>query len=165
MKKIFILTGEPSGDKLAAKVISKLKIKDPSINYLCLGGEELKSLDFTYINPYALLADPVLRSVEKGFRGESPASMAMSFIDGLIFNEYLDDQIFAGALLSLKANRDPQTNKKIWEERDEAEDVFIKGSSFLLKEALEPRTIKAGREVAKMIGTNPVEEIFERIGK
>ena len=44
MKKIFILTGEPSGDKLAAKVISKLKIQDPSINYLCLGGEELKSL-------------------------------------------------------------------------------------------------------------------------
>ena len=30
MKKIFILTGEPSGDKLAAKVISKLKIKDPA---------------------------------------------------------------------------------------------------------------------------------------
>ena len=27
MKKIFILTGEPSGDKLAAKVISKLKLK------------------------------------------------------------------------------------------------------------------------------------------
>ena len=36
MKKIFILTGEPSGDKLAAKVISKLKIKDPNISYLCL---------------------------------------------------------------------------------------------------------------------------------
>ena len=26
MKKIFILTGEPSGDKLASKVISKLKL-------------------------------------------------------------------------------------------------------------------------------------------
>ena len=25
MKKIFIITGEPSGDKLASKVISKLK--------------------------------------------------------------------------------------------------------------------------------------------
>jgi len=50
MKKIFILTGEPSGDKLAAKVISKLKIKDPSINYLCLGGEELKSLGINSIS-------------------------------------------------------------------------------------------------------------------
>ena len=27
MKKIFILTGEPSGDKLASKVISKLQKK------------------------------------------------------------------------------------------------------------------------------------------
>ena len=45
----FILTGEPSGDKLAAKVISKLKIKDPNISYLCLGGEELKSLGINSI--------------------------------------------------------------------------------------------------------------------
>jgi len=44
MKKIFILTGEPSGDKLASKVISKLKILNPNIEYLCVGGEGLKSL-------------------------------------------------------------------------------------------------------------------------
>ena len=50
MKKIFILTGEPSGDKLAAKVISKLKIKDPNITYLCLGGEDLKSLGINSIS-------------------------------------------------------------------------------------------------------------------
>ena len=50
MKKIFVLTGEPSGDKLAAKVISKLKIKDPNISYLCLGGEELKSLGINSIS-------------------------------------------------------------------------------------------------------------------
>ena len=31
MKKIFILTGEPSGDKLASTVISKLKIYNPHI--------------------------------------------------------------------------------------------------------------------------------------
>ena len=31
MKKIFVLTGEPSGDKLASTVISKLKIKHPKI--------------------------------------------------------------------------------------------------------------------------------------
>tara|TARA_X000001036_G_scaffold269520_1_gene250218 strand:- start:108 stop:1238 length:1131 start_codon:yes stop_codon:yes gene_type:complete len=50
MRKIFILTGEPSGDKLASKVISKLKIKDPNISYLCLGGEELKSLGVNSIS-------------------------------------------------------------------------------------------------------------------
>ncbi len=44
MKKIFILTGEPSGDKLASQVIKKLKIKDDKIQYLCLGGENLTNL-------------------------------------------------------------------------------------------------------------------------
>ena len=44
MKKIFILTGEPSGDKLASKVISKLKALNENIEYLSVGGENLKSL-------------------------------------------------------------------------------------------------------------------------
>ena len=44
MKKIFILTGEPSGDKLASKVISTLKKKDPNIEYSCVGGTHLDSL-------------------------------------------------------------------------------------------------------------------------
>ena len=44
MKKIFILTGEPSGDKLAYKVISKLKKNHPNIEYLCVGGTHLNSI-------------------------------------------------------------------------------------------------------------------------
>ena len=44
MKKIFILTGEPSGDKLASKVISKLKKDNTNIEYSCVGGTHLNSL-------------------------------------------------------------------------------------------------------------------------
>ena len=44
MKKIFILTGEPSGDRLASKVIAKLKNSKPDIDYLSVGGEHLKAL-------------------------------------------------------------------------------------------------------------------------
>jgi lipid-A-disaccharide synthase len=44
MKKIFILTGEESGDKLASKVISNLKKINQNIEYLSVGGENLKSL-------------------------------------------------------------------------------------------------------------------------
>ncbi len=44
MKKIFILTGEPSGDKLASEVISKLKNINPNIEYLSVGGSNLKNL-------------------------------------------------------------------------------------------------------------------------
>ncbi len=44
MKKIFVLTGEPSGDKLASKVITKLMISRSDIEYLSVGGEYLKAL-------------------------------------------------------------------------------------------------------------------------
>jgi len=44
MKKIFIITGEPSGDKLASTVISKLKKQNPDIEYLSVGGAHIKKL-------------------------------------------------------------------------------------------------------------------------
>ena len=44
MKKLFILTGEPSGDKLASKVIAQLKSSRADVEYLSVGGEHLKSL-------------------------------------------------------------------------------------------------------------------------
>jgi len=58
MKKIFVLTGEPSGDKLASTVISKLMQSKSDIHYLSVGGTHLSSLgiksiyelkDVTYI--------------------------------------------------------------------------------------------------------------------
>ncbi len=44
MKKIFVLTGEPSGDKLASKVIAQLKSSRADVEYSSVGGEHLKSL-------------------------------------------------------------------------------------------------------------------------
>ena len=44
MKRIFILVGEPSGDKLASKVVSQLKSSRSDIEYLSVGGEHLKGL-------------------------------------------------------------------------------------------------------------------------
>ena len=44
MKKIFILTGEPSGDKLASTLISRLKLENPEIEYLSVGGTHLNNL-------------------------------------------------------------------------------------------------------------------------
>ena len=44
MKKIFILTGEPSGDKLASTAISKLQKDCPDIEYLSVGGSNLRKI-------------------------------------------------------------------------------------------------------------------------
>ena len=49
MKKIFIVTGEPSGDRLASTVISKLKYKNAEIEYLSVGGTNLKKLGINSI--------------------------------------------------------------------------------------------------------------------
>ena len=58
MKKIFILTGEPSGDKLASTVITELQQSHSDIEYLSVGGPHLNKLgvksiydlnDITYI--------------------------------------------------------------------------------------------------------------------
>ena len=49
MKKIFILTGEASGDKLASKVISNLKTLNANIEYLSVGGENLKQIGINSI--------------------------------------------------------------------------------------------------------------------
>ena len=49
MKKIFILTGEPSGDMLASTVIAKLEANNYEITYLSVGGSNLKKLGISSI--------------------------------------------------------------------------------------------------------------------
>ena len=44
MKKIFVLTGEPSGDKLASTAISKLQKDFSNIEYLSVGGSNLEKI-------------------------------------------------------------------------------------------------------------------------
>ena len=49
LKKIFILTGEASGDKLASKAINDLIILNPNIEFLSVGGENLKRIGINSI--------------------------------------------------------------------------------------------------------------------
>ena len=44
MKKVFILTGEASGDKLASTVITNLKKLNKDVEYLSVGGSNLSKL-------------------------------------------------------------------------------------------------------------------------
>ena len=43
-KKIFIITGESSGDKIASLIIKKIKEKNPNTEFLAVGGECIKSI-------------------------------------------------------------------------------------------------------------------------
>ena len=54
-KKIFILTGEASGDKLASTVISKLNQYNDRIDYLSVGGSNLSRLGIKSIFDLSIL--------------------------------------------------------------------------------------------------------------
>ena len=97
--------------------------------------QSLKSVDLTYINPYALLIDPIMRSVE-GFRRGGVGDGVGNLLTGLVFNQYLDDQILASAVASVKENRDATTGRPIWEETtDSFGEKFVKGGVHMLGEA------------------------------
>ena len=64
MKKIFVLTGEPSGDRLASTVIAKLKQRDLDIEYLCVGGSHLTSLGIKSIYDLKAVSYTHLRAHE-----------------------------------------------------------------------------------------------------
>ena len=59
MKKIFILTGEPSGDKLASEVVKELKKTKDDIQYLSVG-----HFSFLYSFLFAPLASTKISFVE-----------------------------------------------------------------------------------------------------
>ena len=100
----------------------------------------LQSLDLTYVNPYSVLSDPLARALGKTFAGD-PAGGAAQALTTLVFDPFLDDQIFAGALRALTENKDPATDKPIWEPGVDGADAAWKAAKFLAHEAFTPRVL------------------------
>ena len=127
-------------------------------------GEEgtIETMDMTYLNPFSQAADPFLRGINKMFAGENLSGITVEFTKSLILDEYFDEQIFFGALSSVLKNRDPNTGKNLWQERDEPEDKFKIGAWYLIDEAFNPRTAKAAYDVSRLIGSNSLKEAGRR---
>jgi hypothetical protein len=114
----------------------------PKWNKFLGGGDKYKTIDLTFINPYALLADPVVRAFEKMGRGEFGEAGA-ALVNGLFVDQYLDEQIAAGALTAVIENRDPTNNKPIVENvSDTTGEAAIKRLTFLFNEAYSPDVLK-----------------------
>jgi hypothetical protein len=104
-------------------------------------GKTLKSLDLSFINPFSLIVDPVLRSFEQISRGNF-GEAASKFVQGLIFDSYLDDQILAGAVVDLKSNTNSSTGEPIWEKDiDDVGAVIFKQLTYLADKAYSPRIL------------------------
>ena len=100
---------------------------------------ELKSVDLTYVNPYSLLVDPFLRAYENIRSGEfTEAGAALAL--GLVRDQYLDDQILAGAVSEARRNINPSTGKPIWNKgADGPVEAGSKILGYIAKEAYAPR--------------------------
>lgn len=118
---------------------------------------QLQSWDFTFLNPFSIIADPVMRSMEQLMRG-NPAKAAAKFVETSILDQYLDDQILSSAVQNLRDNENPTTKKPIYEEKlDNAGIVLLKSLSFLFKEAYQPSVMKRAIESYQAVGADYTE--------
>ena len=112
----------------------------------------LKSLDLTYLNPFSLLADPVMRSLSQIKRGNF-AEAGAALAKGAIFDQYLDEQILAGSVSDVLANRDATTDRSIWTpEVDGVGEAMGKSLAYIFKGAYEPRVLKDALEARQAAG-------------
>jgi hypothetical protein len=102
---------------------------------------KLYSADLTYLNPYAMMVDPFLRSFDELMRG-SPSEAGAAFFKAMVADQYLDQQILAGAVTSALNNRDPENGRPITEVNDTAWEAFSKKFQFIFSEAYAPRTLE-----------------------
>ena len=113
---------------------------------------KLKSLDLTYLNPFSLLADPVMRSLSQIKRGNF-AEAGAALARGAIFDQYLDEQILAGSVSDVLANRDATTDRSIWTpEVDGVGEAMGKSLAYIFKGAYEPRVLKDALEARQAAG-------------
>ena len=118
---------------------------------------QLQSWDFTFLNPFSIIADPTMRSMEQLIRG-NPAKAAAKFVETAIFDQYLDDQILSSAVQSLRDNENPSTKKPIYEEKlDNAGIVLLKSMAFLFKEAYQPSVMKRAIDSYQAVGADYTE--------
>ena len=104
-------------------------------------GKGLKSLDLSFLNPFSLLVDPVVRALEQMSRGNVGKAVS-SFLEGMIFDPYLEDQIFAGAARDAISNTNATTGEPIWEEDiDGFGSALLKGLTYIADKAYSPRIL------------------------
>lgn len=104
-------------------------------------GKGLKSLDLSFINPFSLMVDPAMRALEQMSRGNIGKGVS-KFFEGMIFDQYLTDQIFAGAVRDASKNNNATTGEPIWEEDiDSFGSALLKGLTYVADKAYSPRIL------------------------
>jgi hypothetical protein len=107
---------------------------------------KLKSADFTFLNPFSSVIDPIMRSAEHIFRGE-PSDAVVAFTRSFL-GTYLDEQIFTGAVADVYRNKDADTNQPIYYDADGLQ-IFTKGIGYVVSKAFLPRALEKSWDAVK----------------
>lgn len=144
--------GDDEDEALRASLPSYLR--NHTFFYRRDGDGKLQSWDFTFLNPFSLISDPALRSLEHLFRGD-PAKAAASLVETAIFDQYLDDQIFSSAIQSLRDNRDPATDKPIYEPKiDSTGTILVKSMAHVFRQAYMPSVMNRAIKSYQAVGAD-----------
>jgi hypothetical protein len=104
-------------------------------------GKGLKSMDLSFINPFSLMVDPAMRALEQISRGNIGEATSQ-FVEGMFFDTYLGDQIFAGAISDIRENTNATTGEPIWEKDiDGTGASILKGLTYVAEKAYTPRIL------------------------
>jgi hypothetical protein len=133
-------------------------MKDNTLFYYTWNGQ-LRSLDLTFVNPFALLIDPIMRGVEKASRGDMSGAARATL--GAIFSTYMDQQILAGAVMDASpwSNKDSTTGQPIYTESDGIGALW-KGIKYVLKNAYAPRVLEKAWDMHEASQAPEVDEQY-----
>ena len=126
------------------------------------------SIDLTYLNPFSLVTDPFARAFEEMSRGNFGGAVG-AFVKGAFWDQYLDEQILAGAVNDAMNNLNSTTDKPIWiPEVDGFGMATAKSLGYVFKTAYSPRFLSDGLSAFDAIGgdydnfrDSPVGELLE----
>ena len=142
-------------------------LRGHSFYYFTLG-EQRYSIDLTYLNPFSLVTDPFARAFGEMSRGNFGGAVG-AFVKGAFFDQYLDEQILAGAVNDAMNNLNSTTDKPIWiPEVDGFGMATAKSLGYVFKTAYSPRLLSDAVSAFDAIGgdydnfrDSPVGELLE----
>ena len=126
------------------------------------------SIDLTYLNPFSLVTDPFARAFAEMSRGNFGGAVG-AFVKGAFFDQYLDEQILAGAVNDAMHNLNSTTDRPIWiPEVDGFGMATAKSLGYVFKTAYSPRFLSDALSAFDAIGgdydnfkDSPVGELLE----
>lgn len=112
----------------------------------------LESLDLTYLNPFSLMVDPIMRAMPKLLQGDVSGTVS-TMLKGFIYDSYLDDQILMGSVSEAMKNNNATTNQPIWIEGvDEPHVALGKALEYVFSTAYSPRIVKDAVDAYEAVG-------------